>query len=191
MQESVQREVVLYTPNKKYTGKIDLKNDDIRTIDQLNSATIYWKDPNEKSFDDAIMLSDVEVSLHGHGKLISFERLQLRLSDIVFFSDKLSSSGVATEKMRAQTLTDKAQEQVSQARILTEMRGDSFFLVLGTFHGLFKNKTKSRFLPLTDIKIYEVLRTGDKWTRVEVDVGNTFIGLSSAHIESCSFSMGA
>ena len=54
MQESIQREVVLFTPNKKYPGKIDLKNDDIRTIDQLNNATIYWKDPNQKSFDDAI-----------------------------------------------------------------------------------------------------------------------------------------
>ena len=188
MQESIQREVVLFTPNKKYTGKIDLKNDDMRTIDQLNSATVYWKNPNEKSFDDAILISEVEVSLQGHGKLTSFERLQLRLSDIVFFSDKLSSSGVETEKMRAKALTDKAQEQASQARILTEMRGDSFFIVLGTFHGLFKNKTKSRFLPLTDAKIYEVLRTGDKWTRVEVDVGNKFIGLSSGHIESCSFS---
>ena len=190
MQESIQREVVLFTPNKKYTGKIDLKNDDIRTIDQLNSATLYWKDPNEKSYDDAILLSDVEVSLHGHGKLISFERLQIRLSDIVFFSDKLKKSGVDTEKKRAKTLSERAQDQVAQARILTEMRGDSFFLVLGTFHGLFKNKTKSRFLPLTQAKIYEVLRTGDKWSRIEVDVGNDFIGLSSEHIESCSFSNG-
>lgn len=191
MQESIQREVVLITPNKRYTGKIDLQNDDMRTIDQLNSATIYWKDPNEKSFNDAVLLSDVEVSLHGHGKIISFDRLQLRLSDIVFFSDKLSTSGVETEKMRAKTLTEKAQEQASQVRIITEMRGDSFFMVRGTFHGLFKNKTKNRFLPLTGAKIYEVLRTGDNWTRVEVDVGNNFIGLSSGHIESCSFSSGA
>ena len=188
MQESVQREVVLFTPNKKYTGKIDLQNEDMRTIDQLNSATIYWKDPNEKSFNDAVLLNDVEVSLHGHGKIISFDRLQLRLSDIVFFSDKLSTSGVETEKMRAKILTEKAQEQASQVRIITEMRGDSFFIVIGTFHGLFKNKTKNRFLPLTGAKIYEVLRTGDNWTRVEVDVGNNFIGLSSNHIESCSFS---
>jgi hypothetical protein len=187
MQETIQREVVLFTPNKKYTGKIDLQNDDMRTIDQLNSATIYWKDPNEKSFNDAVLLNDVEVSLHGHGKIISFDRLQLRLSDIVFFSDKLSTSGVETEKMRAKILTEKAQEKASQVRILTEMRGDSFFIVLGLFHGLFKNKTKNRFLPLTGAKIYELLRTGDKWTRVEVDVGNTFIGLSSGHIESCSF----
>ncbi len=67
------------------------------------------------------------------------------------------------------------------------MRGDSFFLILATFHGLFKNKTKSRFLPLTEAKIYEVMRTGEKWERFEIDVGNNFIGLSSHHIESCSF----
>ncbi len=108
MQESVQREVVLFTPNKRYTGKIDLKNHDIRTIDQLNSATIYWKNPNEKSFDDAVMLNDVVVSIQGTAKLTSFKKLQLRLSDIIFFTDLLGSSGDSSEKMRAKTLVCKS-----------------------------------------------------------------------------------
>lgn len=188
MQDSVQRQVNLFTPNKRYSGKIDLKNDDIRTIDQMNSSTIYWKNPAEKSFDDAIMLSDVEVSLHGSGKLASFNKLQLRLSDIIFFSDHLKKSGDMAEKMRAQTLSTKAKDERAKAKIMTEMRGDSFFFISGTFHGLFKNKTKQRYFPLTDVKIYEVLRTGDKWERTEVDVGNDFIGISSSHIESCTLS---
>lgn len=189
MQESIQREVVLFTPNKRYTGKIDLKNDDIRTIDQLNSATIYWKNPNEKSFADAIMMNDVVVSIQGTAKLTSFKKLQLRLSDIIFFTDNLDSSGDTSEKKRAKTLAVKAQDDVAKVKLLTGMRGDSFFLILGTFHGLFKNKTKSRFLPLTKARIYEVMRTGEKWERFEIDVGNDFIGLSSSHIESCSFSV--
>ena len=188
MQESVQREVNLFTPNKIYSGKIDLKNDGIRTIDQLNSSTIYWKNPAENSFNDAILLYDVDVSVHGSGKLSSFKKLQVRLSDIIFFSDRLKTTGDTAEKLRAQTLSTKAKDELAKAKILTEMRGDSFFYILGTFHGLFKNKTQQRYFALTDVKIYEIIRTGSKWERTEVDVGNNFIGLSSNHIESCTLS---
>lgn len=188
MQESVQREVILFTPNKKYTGKIDLKNDGIRTIDQLNSSTIYWKNPAEKSFDDAVLLHDVDISVPGADKLTSFNKLQIRLSDIIFFTDRLKTSGDSAEKLRAQTLSAKAKDERAKAKIITEMRGDSFFFIFGTFHGLFKNKTKQRYFPLTEVKIYEVLRTGSKWEKIEVDIGNTFIGLSSDHIESCTLS---
>lgn len=188
MQDSVQREINLFTPNKRYSGKIDLKNDDIRTIDQLNSSTIYWKNPAEKSFDDAILLYDVEVSLHGAGKLASFNKLQIRLSDIIFFSDSLKKTGTDAEKMRAKTLSTKAKDELARAKILTEMRGDSFFFISGTFHGLFKNKTKQRYFALTNVKVYEIVRTGDKWERNEVSVGNEFIGVAADHIESCTLS---
>lgn len=186
MQNTIQRQVILYTPNKIYAGKIDLKNDDIRTIDQLNSSTIYWKNPTEKSFDDAVLLYDVDVSVHGAEKFTSFKKLQLRLSDIIFFTDQLQSSGDSSEKLRAQTLSAKAKDEQAQAKIITEMRGDSFFFIFGTFHGLFKNKTKQRFFPLTGVKAYEILRTGGKWERIEIELSNQFIGLSSAHIESCT-----
>ncbi|MEJ2057050.1 MAG: hypothetical protein P8X39_04345 [Desulfofustis sp.] len=188
MQNAIQRPVILYTPNKIYAGNIDLKNDEIRTIDQLNSSTIYWKNPAEKSFNDAILLYDVEVSVHGADKFTSFKKLQLRLSDIIFFTDQLQSSGDSSEKLRAQTLSAKAKDERAQAKIITEMRGDSFFFIFGTFHGLFKNKTKQRFFPLTDVKAYEILRTGGKWERIEINLSNQFIGLSSNHIESCSLS---
>lgn len=188
MQNAIQRPVILYTPNKTYAGTIDLKNDDIRTIDQLNSSTIYWKNPAEKSFNDAILLYDVTVSVHGADKFTSFKKLQLRLSDIIFFTDLLQSTGDSSEKLRAQTLSAKAKDERAQAKIITEMRGDSFYFIFGTFHGLFKNKTKQRFFPLTEVKAYEILRTGGKWERIEIDLGNRFIGLSSNHIESCSLS---
>ncbi len=188
MQDSIQRQIILYTPNKRYSGKVDLKNDGIRTIDQLNSSTIYWKNPAEKSFNDAILLYDVDVSVHGADKLTSFKKLQLRLTDIIFFTDQLQSSGDFAEKLRAQTLSAKAKDELAKAKIITEMRGDSFFFIFGTFHGLFKNKTKQRFFPLTDVKVYEIIRTGGKWERIELDLGNSFIGLSSEHIESCSLS---
>lgn len=188
MQDLVQRKIVLFTPNKKYSGKIDLKSDDMRTIDQLNSSTIYWKNPAEKSFDDAIQLYDVDISIQGAGKLSSFKKLQIRLSDIIFFSDSLQKTGTSSEKQRAKTLSVKSKDDVATIRLLTEMRGDSFYYIQGTFHGLFKNKTKQRYFPLTGARVYEVIRTGDKWERFEINIGNDFIGISSNHIEACSFS---
>jgi hypothetical protein len=186
--DTVKREINLYTPNKIYTGRIDIKSERIRTIDLLNSSNLYWKDPAQKSFEDAIMLSDVKVNIQGGKNLASFSKLQLRLSDIIFFSDSLYRTGNSTEKMRARTLSQKTNERVSNARILTRMRGDTFYLIVGVFHGLFKSKSKQRYFPLTEPKVHEILRTGSKWESNLIDIGNNFIGLSTHHIEACSFS---
>lgn len=187
MAEYLKREINLYTPNKRYTGMIDIKSERIRTIDLLNSSNIYWKDPTEKSFNDSILLTDVKVTIQGGKTLASFQKLQLRLSDIIFFSDTLHKTGDSIEKMRARTLSQKSHEKVSTARILTRMRGDTFYLIVGVFHGLFKSKSQMRYFPLTEAKVHEILRTGPKWETKEIDVGNQFIGLSTNHIEACSF----
>ncbi len=187
MTDTTKREVHLYTPNKLYTGMIDIKSERIRTIDLLNSSNLYWKDPAQKSFDDSILLSDVKVTIQGNKTLASFNKLQLRLSDIIFFSDGLYKTGNSTEKLRARTLSQKSHEKMSTARILTRMRGDAFYLIVGVFHGLFKSKSKQRYFPLTETKVHEILRTGTKWETREIDIGNQFIGLSTNHIEACSF----
>ncbi len=167
---------------------IDIKSERIRTIDLLNSSNLYWKDPAEKSFDDSILLSDVKVTIQGGKTLASFNRLQLRLSDIIFFSDSLHKSGNSTEKLRARTLSQKSNERISTARILTRMRGDAFYLIVGMFHGLFKSKSKQRYFPLTEVTAHELLRSGTNWESKEINIGNNFVGLSTKHIEACSFS---
>ncbi len=187
MADATKREVNLYTPNKIYTGMIDIKSERIRTIDLLNSSNLYWKDPAQKSFDDSVLLSDVKVTIQGNKTLASFNKLQLRLSDIIFFSDGLYKTGNSTEKLRARTLSQKSHEKMSTARILTRMRGDTFYLIVGVFHGLFKSKSKQRYFPLTEAKVHEIMRTGAKWETREIDIGNQFIGLSTNHIEACSF----
>ncbi len=187
MTDIIQREVNLYTPNKLYSGMIDIKSERIRTIDLLNSSNLYWKDPAEKSFNDSILLTDVKVKIQGGKTLASFTKLQLRLSDIIFFSDSLHKTGNSTEKLRARTLSQKSHERISTARILTRMRGDTFYLIVGVFHGLFKSKSKQRYFPLTETKVHEILRTGASWETKEINIGNQFIGLSTNHIEACSF----
>lgn len=117
MPESIQREVILFTPNKKYTGKIDLKNDGIRTIDQLNSSTIYWKNPAEKSFDDAVLLYDVDISVHGVDKLTSFKKLQVRLSDIMFFTDRLETSGIRQKRCEPRPCLPKPRTSVPRLKL--------------------------------------------------------------------------
>lgn len=181
------RKIDLYTPNKIYSGYLDIKTDSIRTIDLLNSSSLYWKDPAEKSFNDAILLTQATVTIEGKKVLGTFPKLQLRLSDIVFFSDVLEKSGNFTEKVRATALSTKSQEKVSMVRVITRMRGDAFFLITGIFFGLFKSKSQHQYLPVTRVQINEILRNGDQWINKKVPIDNSFIGLATRHIEACTF----
>lgn len=186
MEKILSRGVVFFTPNKRYIGKMDLQNEGMRTLDLLNSSNLYWKDPKDKSFNDSILLHDGLIEVAGGKKLTKFNNLQIRLSDIIFFTDNLSSSGSDTEKKRAETLSNKSSEKKSHVKIITRMCGDSFYIIRGSFFGLFKNKSQQRFLPLTKPSVKEILRTGADWSGKEIDVGQSFIGLSINHIESCT-----
>lgn len=186
MVETSTREINLYTPNKRYTGLIDMQREDMRTLDLLNSSNIFWKNPNQKSFNDSILLRDVRVVAQGDKQLSRFGKLQLRLSDIIFFSDSLKKTGSVTELKRAETLSQKSNEKEKRVKIITRMRGDTFYIIVGSFYGLFKSKTQQRFMPIMKSKVREVLRTGADWEVKDLDIGNTFIGLSAQHIEACA-----
>ena len=58
-----QRKVTIYTPGKMYSGYIDIASESQRTIDIFNSANVYWKDPNERSFDDSLLLRNASIVL--------------------------------------------------------------------------------------------------------------------------------
>ncbi len=187
MSGTTKRKVNLYTPNKIYSGYLDIKTDSIRTIDLLNSSSLFWKDPAERSFDDSVLLTQATITIEGGTVLGTFPKLQLRLADIVFFTDSLEASGNFTEKVRATALSTKSQERVSMVRILTRMRGDAFYLITGIFFGLFKSKSQHRYLPVTRVQVNEIIRTGDQWSNKSIDVGNNFLGLATRHIEACTF----
>lgn len=187
MQGNAIRQVSFYTPNKVYSGYMDVKSESIRTIDLLNSSNLYWKDPGEKSFTDSIMLSQASITIEGDKVIGNFPRLQLRLSDIIFFTDLLKTTGNELEKRRATTLSQKSQEKTSTVRILTRMRGDSFYLITGLFFGLFKSKSQHRYLPVTKANVNEIIRSGDKWSNKPLIIDNDFLGLAINQIEACSF----
>ncbi len=186
IENNSQRFVTLYTPQKTYTGFVDISSEKMRTIDLLNSLNVYWKDPTEKSFNDSIMLKKVNITIEGGTPIGRFQQLQMRLSDIIFFTDNEGRSGHFTEKIRASTLRLKNGEKTASVRILTRMSGDAFYIITGKLEGLFKSKSKHRYLPLTQATVNAVTRTGDNWTQEKL-VSDTFIGLSIDHIEACSF----
>ncbi len=182
-----QRAVTIFTPGKMYSGLIDIQNESLRTIDVFNSVNIYWKDPAEKSFEDALLLNDATVMLEGNTRLFKMSRVQVRLTDVIFFFDALADSGDRMEKIRAATLKTRTGEETSMVNIITHTRGDAFYYITGVFYGLFKSKSKQRYIPLTQPTVTAVLRVADGWQKKKIALPGSFVGVSTSYIESCSF----
>ncbi len=182
-----QRTVTIFTPNKTYSGKVDVPNESLRTIDLFNAANIYWKDPSEKTFEDALLLNDASIILEGNTRLCLLSKVQVRLADVLFFADTLGDSGNRLEKIRAATLKCRSGEDTSTVNIITHTRGDTFFCISGVFYGLFKSKSKQRYIPLTMPTVTAVIRGASGWQKRKIPVGGSFIGVSTRHIEACSF----
>lgn len=186
--ETSQRKITIYTPHKVYRGNIDIANESLRTIDIFNSANIYWKDPGEKSFNDALLVNNASIMLAGNIKLGEFAKLQVKLADILFFHDSLENLGDGMEKRRAAYLLQKTKESASQVHIITHTRGDAFFYISGTFYGLFKSKSNYRYIPITQVNVVEVIRSNEKWQKRTIPIEGGFVGVSTEHIEACTFS---
>jgi hypothetical protein len=185
--EAGQREITLHTPGKVYTGAIDMANSSVRTTDFFNSASLYWKNPAEKSFDDALLLHQARIILEGDTKLSEFGKLQLRLADVVFFFDELKQSGDEKEKLRAATLKARTKEETSLLQAITHTHNNSFFFITGVFYGLFKSKSNLRFMPLTEATVTKVIWQDGRWQKQKIAIGHDFVGISIRHIESCTF----
>jgi len=183
-----QRMVTIFTPGKIYSGYIDIANESQRTIDIFNSANVYWKDPNERSFDDSLLLRNASIVLEGNFKIREFSKLQIKISDILFFYDSLESLGNILEQKRAAHLNVKTKESASLAHMITHTIGDAFFYITGTFYGLFKSKSKHRFIPITDANVVEIIRCGERWQKKQIPIEGGFVGISTHHIEACTFS---
>ena len=182
------RSITIYTPDKVYSGHIDISNDSLRTIDVFNSSNLYWKDPAERSFEDALLLNNASIVLEGQTKLGQFHKLQVRLADVIFFHDSLKNLGDSMEKKRAAHLKKKTNEKASIVNIITQTEGDSFFFITGSFYGLFKSKAQHRYIPITKANVIKVIRHGEKWLKQEIPIEGGFVGISTNHIEACTFS---
>jgi hypothetical protein len=180
-----QRQVVVVTSlDKKYSGKIDIPNPTLRTTDLFNSGSVYWKDPSEKCFENAILLHDVKLTIDNSSVSVRFDKIQVKISEIILFYDDLEFIADEKEKIRAATMMQKAQENRQVVNIITTEVSQSFYNLTGLFYGLFKKKSNDKFIPLTEVKLIEIYRKEGKWFQREVDLPYRFIGISTRHIEA-------
>jgi len=185
--EVMRRKISVFTPGKQYSGEIDIPNASLRTTDLFNSANLYWKDATEKTFNDALLLFNVTVSIEGIPEFQKIDRLQIRQPNIIFYHDDFIRMGSAEEKKRADLLKQKSQEEKKSIHLITKVRVNSFFDIRGTFYGLFKSKSIQKYIPLSDVVVYEIIRKQDKWVKKKIPLANNFIGVNTSYIETSAF----
>jgi len=182
---SEQRKISIVTClGKKYSGLLDIQNASLRTTDLLNSPNIFWKNPNEKCFENAIQLYDAHLNFEDSALYKKYEKIQIKLNEVIFFYDELQSITNEQEKIRASTMIEKTQEKMQTVNILTTVVANSFYDVTGNFYGLFKKKASDKFLPLTNVKIVEISKKEGNWFSKKINLPHGFIGLGNKHIES-------
>jgi hypothetical protein len=180
-----QRKVAIVTSlGKKYSGMIDIPNAALRTTDLFNSATIYWKNPNEKCFENAILMYDAQLVFDESSLFRKFDKIQVRLAEVFYYYDDFESISDEKEKMRAATMTKMSHENLQRVNIITVLVANSFYDITGNFYGLFKKKSSDKFLPLTNVTMIEISKRQDKWFKKEITLPHRFIGISNRHIES-------
>ena len=183
--KTVQRKLVIITSmGKKYSGMVDVPNESFRTTDLLNSSNIFWRNPNEKCYDNAIMLYDVKLFIEKDKIYKQFEKIQIKLSEIVYFYDECERVGDEMERKRAMTMAQGVKEQAQHVHIITTMAANSFYDISGVFFGLFRKKSIDNFVPLTQVTIREIFMRDGIWKRKDCTTPYGFIGVSNNHIES-------
>jgi hypothetical protein len=171
---------------RTYSGMIDIPNENLRTTDLLNSANLFWRDPNEKCLNDAILLYDVKLLLDESAIYKKFDKVQIRIPEIIFFFDEFETLGNSIEKDRAHSIKEKTGEKSQVVNIITPIIANSFYDISGTFYGHFKKKTNDKFIPLINATVAEIHKTSGKWQKKGVTLPCKFLGISSGQIESLS-----
>ena len=180
-----ERKIVMVTSmGKKFRGVVDIPNTSLRTTDLLNSGSIYWRDPGEKCFENAVLIHNVQLILDETSVYSTYDKLQVKLSEVIYFYDDLETIGDEKEKMRASTMVRKTKEEAQRVTIVTTEVSNSFYTVSGMFFGLFKKKSIDKFIPLTDVAITEIYKKEGKWFQRQIELPHKFICISTRHIEA-------
>ena len=181
------RKITVFTPGKQYSGEVAIPNTSLRTTDLLNSTNLYWKDATEKAFNDALLMFNVTVSIDGIREFQKFDRIQIRQPNIIFYHDDFTAMGSAEEKKRADALKKKSHEEEKIIHLITKVRVNSFFDIRGSFYGLFKSKSIQKYIPLSNVVLYEIIKQQDKWVKRKIELANKFIGVNTDYIEASAF----
>jgi len=180
-----QREITIGTSlGKKYSGWMDVPSATFRTTDLFNSANLFWKDPTEKCFENAILMYNARLMFSDTAIYRKFDKIQIKLSEVFYFYDRFRSMGDEMERKRASNLIEYTKEKKQTVNVITKVVANSFYDIEGTFFGLFKKKANDKFLPLTDVKIVEISKKQGKWFKNKIISPHKFIGLANNHIES-------
>ena len=91
------------------------------------------------------------------------------------------------EKIRAATLKTRSGEETSSVNIITSTLANCFYYISGVFYGLFKSKSKQRFIALTQPSVTAVHQAQDGWQKKKIALPGSFVGISPRHVETCSF----
>ena len=184
-----QRQVAVVTSlGKKYSGLVDIPNESFRTTDLFNSANIYWKNPNEKCFENAILMRNVRLMFDETSVYKKYDKIQVRLDEIFYFYDDHPGISDERERMRASAMVQMSREKLQRVNIITVLVSNSFYDIAGDFYGLFKKKSNDRFLPLTNVSMIEISRKDGKWFKKEIALPHKFICVSNRHVESALIS---
>ena len=184
--DSTQRKLTVITSlGKRYSGLVDIPNLKYRTTDLFNSAYTFWKNPEEKCLEDSIMMHDAKLLLDDTSVYRQFDKIQIRTSEIFIFFDDAPTVGDEMEKKRASTaVKQQAREEFQEINIITRQVACSFYDITGTFFGIFRQKAKDRFVPLTQADIVEIYKKPDNWIKKTIPLPHHFICISTDHIES-------
>jgi hypothetical protein len=183
------RKVVIVTSmGKKFSGYIYVPNATLRTTDLLNSPNVYWKDPSEKCFENAIQIHDVQLMVDDSTVCAKFDKIQVKLAEVIYFYDDQATLGDEKEKLRATAMVKKTHESEQHVRIITTEVSNSFYSIKGTFYGLFKKKSNDKFIPITDVSITEIYKKENKWFQKAIELPHNFICISTSHIEATTIS---
>ena len=186
--ESAQRKLSMVTSlGKKDSGIVDVPSESYRTTDLINNANIFWKDGNEKVYDDAIFMQDARLYLDENAVYKKFEKVQIKINEIIYLYDDVETVGDETEKKRASSMAQNT--EVSQTvNIITSRVANSFYEISGVLYGFMKKKSKDRFIPLTRASIVEIVKRPDKWVKRQIVLPHNFICVNNRYVESLNIS---
>ena len=173
---------------KMFNGYIYIPNASLRTTDLLNSPNVFWKDPSEKCFENAIQIHDVQLMVDDLNVCASFDKIQIKLSEVIYFYDDLEEISDEKEKLRATAMVQKTHENAQHVSIITTEVSNSFYNIKGTFYGLFKKKSNDKFIPITDAIVTEIYKKEGKWFQRKIQLPHNFLCISTSHIEATTIS---
>ena len=183
--DNLQRKLtVVTTLGKRYSGLVDIPSPTFRTTDLFNSVYTFWKNPNEKCFDDSIMLHDAQLLLDDTSAYRHFHKIQIRIPEVFVFFDDSPTVSDQSEKKRATSAARLTHDDSHRVTIITRQVANSFYEVTGTYFGLLRQRAKEKFISLTQAKIVEIIKKPDKWKQKPINLPHGFISVSGDHVEA-------